>query len=86
VAGISARLVLTDDYHVLYELAAGAVGTALALEDERRKAEALAELDRAQRCLAGGAREGRIECPVTVHGLRHSSATSSGGKACWIRW
>jgi signal transduction histidine kinase len=52
VAGVSARLVLTDAYRVFYELVAGAVGTALAnahaLEDERRKAEALAELDRAK--------------------------------------
>jgi signal transduction histidine kinase len=52
VAGVSARLVLTDAYRVFYELVAGAVGSALtharALEDERRKAEALAELDRAK--------------------------------------
>jgi signal transduction histidine kinase len=52
VAGVSARLALTDAYRVFYELLAGAVGTALtnahALEDERRKAEALAELDRAK--------------------------------------
>jgi signal transduction histidine kinase len=52
VAGVSARLVLTDAYRVFYDLVAAAVGTALAnalaLEDERRKAEALAELDRAK--------------------------------------
>jgi signal transduction histidine kinase len=52
VAGVSPRLALTDAYRVFYELLAGAVGSALAnahaLEDERRKAEALAELDRAK--------------------------------------
>jgi signal transduction histidine kinase len=52
VAGVSARLVLTDAFRVFYELVAGAVGSALAnaraLENERHKAEALAELDRAK--------------------------------------
>ena len=52
VAGVSARLTLTDAYRVFYDLLAGAVGSALAharaLEDERRKADVLAELDRAK--------------------------------------
>jgi signal transduction histidine kinase len=52
VAGVSARLVLTDAYRVFFELVASAVGSALAnahaLENERAKAEALAELDRAK--------------------------------------
>jgi signal transduction histidine kinase len=52
VAGVSARLLVTDAYRVFYDLLAGAIGTALAnaraLEDERRKALALAELDRAK--------------------------------------
>ena len=52
VAGVSARLALTDGYRVFYDLLAGAVGTAItnarAMEDERRKADELAELDRAK--------------------------------------
>jgi signal transduction histidine kinase len=52
VAGVSPRLMLGDSYRVFYELAASAVGMALAnasaLEHERRKADALAELDRAK--------------------------------------
>ncbi|HSS03429.1 MAG TPA: ATP-binding protein [Kofleriaceae bacterium] len=52
VAGVSARLTLTDAYRVFFELVASAVGTALAnahaLENERAKAASLAELDRAK--------------------------------------
>ena len=52
VAGVSARLLLTNGYRVFFDLIAGAVGTAFTnarlLEDERKKAEALAELDRAK--------------------------------------
>jgi hypothetical protein len=48
VAGVSARLVLTDAYRVFFERVAGSVWSALgnahAIENERRKAEALAEL------------------------------------------
>ena len=50
VAGASARLAMNDAYRLFYDLVGGAVGTALtnahALDVERRKAEALAELDR----------------------------------------
>jgi signal transduction histidine kinase len=52
VVGVSARLLVTDAYRVFFDLLAGAVGTAIAnartLEAEHRKAEALAELDRAK--------------------------------------
>jgi signal transduction histidine kinase len=52
VAGVSARLLVTDAYRVFFELVAVAVGTAVAnartLEVEHQKAEALAELDRAK--------------------------------------
>jgi signal transduction histidine kinase len=52
VAGISARLALTPSYRLFFELAAAAVSTAInnahTLEHERRKAEQLAELDRAK--------------------------------------
>lgn len=52
VAGISPRLVLDDDYRTFLELLAGqvanAVANARAYEEERKRAEALAELDRAK--------------------------------------
>jgi hypothetical protein len=50
VAGLSPRLALTDDYRGFLELLAGHVATAVssarAYEEERKRAEALAELDR----------------------------------------
>jgi signal transduction histidine kinase len=52
VAGISPRLALDETYREFYDLLAGHVATALASanahEAERRRAEALAELDRAK--------------------------------------
>jgi len=52
VAGISPRLLLNDSYRSFLELVAGQIATAIAnaraYEDERRRAEALAELDRAK--------------------------------------
>jgi PAS domain S-box-containing protein len=52
VAGVSPRLVFTDAYKGFLELLAGHVATAVAnaraYEEERRRAEALAELDRAK--------------------------------------
>jgi signal transduction histidine kinase len=52
VAGISPRKAFDDDYRGFLELAAGYVGTAVsnarAYEAERRRAETLAELDRAK--------------------------------------
>ena len=52
VAGISPRLSLNDDYRGFLDLLAGhiaaAVASARAYEEERRRAEALAELDRAK--------------------------------------
>ncbi len=52
VAGVSPRLVLTDDYRGFYELLAGQIATAIAnaraFEQERRRLTALAELDRAK--------------------------------------
>src|SRR5262249_46081496 len=52
VAGISSRLRLDDGYRGFMDLVAGqgatAVANARAYEDERRRAEALAELDRAK--------------------------------------
>jgi PAS domain S-box-containing protein len=52
VAGVSPRLELNDDYKGFLELVAGHVATAVAnaraYEEERRRAEALAELDRAK--------------------------------------
>jgi signal transduction histidine kinase len=52
VAGISARRALDGDYRDFLDLVAGQVGTAVAnaraYEEERRRADALAELDRAK--------------------------------------
>ena len=52
VAGISPRLEFNDDYRSFLELAAGQLATAIAnarsYEEERKRAEALAELDRAK--------------------------------------
>ena len=52
VAGISPRKRLDESYHAFYELAAGQIATAIAeaeaYENERQRAEALAELDRAK--------------------------------------
>jgi PAS domain S-box-containing protein len=52
VLGVSPRQVLDDGYRTFFDLIAGHLGTALAgaqaLEEERRRAEALAELDRAK--------------------------------------
>jgi len=52
VAGVSVRLALDDLYRSFFELATGQVATAVsnarAYEAERRRAEALAELDRAK--------------------------------------
>src|SRR5262249_46637310 len=52
VAGVSPRLVLDDNYRGFLDLLAGHVATAVAnaraYEEERRRAEALAELDRAK--------------------------------------
>ncbi len=52
VAGVSPRLVLNDAYRGFFDLLAGQVGTAVtnarAYEEERQRAEALAELDRAK--------------------------------------
>ncbi|HET7370949.1 MAG TPA: ATP-binding protein [Gammaproteobacteria bacterium] len=52
IAGISPNRALDEDYQSFYELLAGQVSTALrnaqAYEEERRRAEALAELDRAK--------------------------------------
>ncbi len=52
VAGLSPRRVLDDDYRSFFDLVAGHVATAVAnaraYESERRRAEALAEIDRAK--------------------------------------
>jgi signal transduction histidine kinase len=52
VAGVSARLRLDDLYRTFYELAAGQIAIAItnarAYEEERRRAEKLAEIDRAK--------------------------------------
>src|SRR4030095_946147 len=52
VAGVSSRLALDAHYTSFYELVAGQIATAVAnaraYEEERRRAEALAELDRAK--------------------------------------
>jgi len=52
VAGVSPRRALDDDYRGFFHLVAGqiatAIGNARAYEEERRRAEALAELDRAK--------------------------------------
>ena len=52
VAGTSPRLALNDDYHSFLDLAAGqianAISNARAYEEERKRAEALAEIDRAK--------------------------------------
>ena len=55
VVGVSARLMLTDPYRGFLDLVAAAIGTALAnaraYEEERRRAEILAEIDRAKTVL-----------------------------------
>jgi PAS domain S-box-containing protein len=52
IAGVSSRLPLDESYRSFYDLLAGHIATALAsarsYEEQRRKAEALAELDRAK--------------------------------------
>jgi signal transduction histidine kinase len=52
IGGISARLAMDEDYQHFYELIAGHIGTAIvnvrAYEEERQRADALAELDRAK--------------------------------------
>ena len=52
VAGVSARLRLNDQYNSFYELVAAQIATAIAnaraYEEERKRAEALAEIDRAK--------------------------------------
>jgi len=52
VAGVSSRLPLNESYRAFYDLlAAGvtaAVASARAYEEERKRAEALAEIDRAK--------------------------------------
>src|SRR5712692_9002313 len=52
VAGVSSRLPMNEPYRGFYDLAAAAVSTALAnaraYEEDRQKAEALAEIDRAK--------------------------------------
>ncbi len=52
VAGVSSRLPLNDSYRSFYDLVASAVTTAVAnghaYDEERRRAESLAELDRAK--------------------------------------
>src|SRR5213594_2712534 len=52
VAGVSSRLPLNDTYRAFYDLLAAGVTTAVAnaraYEDERKRAEALAEIDRAK--------------------------------------
>ena len=50
VGGVSSRLKLDDQYKSFYELAASQIATAIAnaraYEEERKRAEALAEIDR----------------------------------------
>jgi signal transduction histidine kinase len=52
LAGVSSRLALTDTYRAFYDLLAAGVTTAVAnaraYEEERRRGEALAEIDRAK--------------------------------------
>jgi PAS domain S-box-containing protein len=52
IAGVSPRLVLDDDYRGFLKLTAGHVGNSIAnaraYEEERKRAEALAEIDRAK--------------------------------------
>ncbi len=52
VAGLSPRRVIDDDYRSFFDLIAGHVGTAIAdaraYQEERKRAEALAEIDRAK--------------------------------------
>src|SRR4030095_11051862 len=52
IAGVSPRLLLAEDYRGVLELTAGHIAAALAnvkaYEEERRRAEALAEIDRAK--------------------------------------
>ncbi len=52
VAGVSSRLKLNEQYHSFFELVAAQIATAIAnaraYEEERKRAEALAEIDRAK--------------------------------------
>ncbi|MGE0869754.1 MAG: ATP-binding protein [Kofleriaceae bacterium] len=69
IAGVSARRALDDGYRGFFELAAehviSAIGTARAFEVERRRAETLAEVDRAKTAFFGNVSH-ELRTPLTL--------------------
>ena len=83
VAGLSPRLAWSDEYRGFLELAAGQIATAIAnvraYEEERRRAEALAELDRAKTAFFSNVSH-ELRTPLTlVLGPLEETLAEAGG-------